>query len=560
MRNNIYTYTKAVVASLLLSFFLPACSDNEGGTPEIPEAKMAQLTISLSSLNNSAPAYTKALDKDGYIVSDIIDDDRPDNAYEHRIAKWWIVVMKQIPDEANKKVYQFDRLVSNSPTADNTHPDSETQVRLELEVGQTYKFYAFANLEGLKNGNEVKNWIEGLNASITEEEILAYAVSLRDLSDYDGSDDNPNPTAYIPMSSYGYTAIVQANSDGNNNKVNIDLIRLLAKVNITVTNATATDITIQELTMGKFRHTGDIFLLPYDVKTGDNGTGNLFAEKGSENKLLNPSFPEKAGLGTSGAWKLNTNPTPTVGANGKEESYMFYVNETAQGNQGTNGEDMTISLKIANLDRDSDPQNTNFFFVRRNDLLEVPILVSNAQTTIEFDQKRMPIGGIPESIVFPQGAIIANKQLTTSYGGDIVITYKLDLEELHAEKYELSYYNDKDFQSGERYCSAVLQKQTNNLLLEPAEKVILGPDTDPKTLNAPWLSATDGEYGYKLTPDTKNSDKTGSFTITAQELSNAGTATIKLTLVAEVTKDNNTSQVILPYTLTIKNGKKEKGE
>ncbi|WP_455624210.1 FimB/Mfa2 family fimbrial subunit [Parabacteroides sp.] len=561
MRNNIYTYTKAVVASLLLSFFLPACSDNEGGTPEIPEAKMAQLTISLSSLDNSAPAYTKALDEKGYIVSDIIEDSRDDNAYEHRIAKWWIVVMKQIPDETSKKVYQFDRLVSNSPTADNTHPDSETQVRLELEVGQTYKFYAFANLEGLEKGNEVKNWIEGLNASITEEEIQAYAVSLRDLSDYDGSDDNPNPTAYIPMSSYGYTATVQADSDGDNNKVDIDLIRLLAKVNITVTNATATDITIQELTMGKFRHTGDIFLLPYDVKTGDNGTGNLFVkEAGGENKLLNPSFPEKAGLGESGAWKLNTNPTPTVGASGKKESYMFYINETAQGNQGTNGEDMTISLKIANLDRDSEPQNTNFFFVRRNDLLEVPILVSNAQTTIEFDQKRMPIGGIPESIKFGSGAIIANKELTTPYGGDIVITYKLDLSELGAESYELSYYNDKDFQSGKRYCSAVLQKQTD-LLLEPAEKVILGSDTDPNTLNAPWLSATDGEYGYKLTPDTKDSDIIGSFTITAQELSYAGTATIKLTLVAEVTTaDQNTSQVILPYTLTIKNGKSEKGE
>ncbi|WP_455634294.1 hypothetical protein [Parabacteroides sp.] len=558
MRNNIYTYTKAVVASLLLSFFLPACSDNEGGTPEIPEAKMAQLTISLSSLNNSAPAYTKALDKDGYIVSDIIDDDRPDNAYEHRIAKWWIVVMKQNAD----KTYQFDRLVSNSPTADNTQEDSETQVRLELEVGQTYKFYAFANLEGLKNGNEVKNWIEGLNASITEEEILAYAVSLRDLSDYDGSDDNPNPTAYIPMSSYGYTATVQANSDGNNNKVNIDLIRLLAKVNITVTNATATDITIEQLTMGKFRHEGDIFLLPYDVKTGDNGTGNLFVkEAGGENKLLNPSFPEKAGLGESGAWKLNTNPTPTVGASGKVESYMFYVNETAQGNQGTNGEDMTISLKIANLDRDSDPQNTNFFFVRRNDLLEVPILVSNAQTTIEFDQKRMPIGGIPESIKFGSGAIIANKELTTPYGGDIVITYKLDLSELDAQSYELSYYNGQ-YKPGERYCSAVLQMQTNNLLLEPAstDKVILGTNGDDNTEDAPWLSAADGLYGYKLTPDTKKLKTTGSFTITAQELSYAGTATIKLTLVAEVTKDGNTSQVILPYTLTIKNDKKEKGE
>ncbi len=360
------------------------------------------------------------------------------------------------------------------------------------------------------------------------------------------------------MSSYGYTAIVQANSDGNNNKVNIDLIRLLAKVNITVTNATAKDITIEQLTMGKFRHTGDIFLLPYDVGTSDDGKGNLLVDKGSENKLLNPSFPEET-LGESESWQLPEKANHTVIAE-QNESYMFYINETAQGNQGTNGEDMTISLKIKDLNRDSEPQNTNFFFVRRNDLLEVPILVSNAQMTIKFDQKRMPIGGIPESIVFPQGAIFANKQLTTSYLGDIVITYELDLEELHAKKYELSYYNNGPYNTGKRYCSAVLQKQTNNLLLEPAEKVILGPDTDPSTLNAPWLSAADGLYGYKLTPDTEDPETTGSFTITAQELSNAGTATIKLTLVAEVTKDGNTSQVILPYTLTIKNGKSEKGE
>lgn len=313
--------------------------------------------------------------------------------------------------------------------------------------------------------------------------------------------------------------------------------------------------------MGKFRHEGDIFLLPYDVGTSDNGKGNLLVEKGNENKLLNPSFPEGK-LGESKAWTLPEKANHTVIAE-QNESYMFYINETAQGNQGTNGEDMTISLKIKDLNRDSEPQNTNFFFVRRNDLLEVPILVSDAKTTIEFDQKRMPIGGIPESIVFPQGAIIANKQLTTSYGGDIVITYKLDLDELKAQSYKLSYYNGQ-YKLGERYCSAVLQKQTNNLLLEPAstDKVILGTDGELSTLNAPWLSAADGLYGYKLTPDTDTdkSKTTGSFTITAQELSNAGTATIKLTLVAEVTKDNNTSQVILPYTLTIKNGKSEKGE
>jgi len=96
------------------------------------------------------------------------------------------------------------------------------------------------------------------------------------------------------------------------------------------------------------------------------------------------------------------------------------------------------------------------------------------------------------------------------------------------------------------------------------EGLILEGDTatnEDMWTNLKWLGGTDTQpiYGYKLTPDKvtdggsqeTDSPTKGSFTIRVQEVV-SGEAKIKLTLVA--TKDE--TEVVLPYTLTIKFGKK----
>ena len=76
----------ALLSSLLL-LALPACSDEEGGGEVLPvEEQYAKLVISLGSLDNATPVYTKTVD-------DVTDPDKDDEEYERYIKDWWIVVM-----------------------------------------------------------------------------------------------------------------------------------------------------------------------------------------------------------------------------------------------------------------------------------------------------------------------------------------------------------------------------------------------------------------------------------------------------------------------------------
>lgn len=527
-----------VVCALLMTLlWAPACSDDSGSGLEVPEKRYAELLISLGSFDRSP--MTRALPDDFNDI--VLDPDSADSDYEHRIAKWWILILKQ--DE--EKAFKFDQLISNTPLANNEDEDSQTDIRVELEVGATYKFYAYANLDGLDQGNEVIAWLEGINTNTPETEIQKYAVSLKEMSAYNGG---TNPTAYIPMSSYGYTKTITENTMAN--LLKIPLIRLLGKVEIVVTNASGKDVTISKLQMGKFRKTGNIFLLPYDV-TADEDKWNLLV-RDTETGLLNPSFPtEKENVGKDYNVELTGDKGKIPYAQGAEnkKTFSFYVNETAQENQEDGIGDMTLLVEVEEVDTDEEPKETNFFFVRRNDLLRFPILVSNARTTVAFEQKHMPIGGVPTKYTFDPGIEIPERTFVTDHAGEVTIPYQL--EELGNE-WKLSYYKGGNWTSGDRYCSAVLVNNEDGLLQKPETTLELGGTTGDNII--PWLDKNDGEYGFIF--DTRE-DRSGSFTITLDERFYAAEATIKLTLVA---KNTSGQTIVLPYTLIIKNNGKAKEE
>ena len=503
------------------------------------EEEYAKLVISLGSLDNATPAYTRAVDD---IANDIIDSDYADSEYEHYIDKWWLVVLRKQTNGS----YQFDRFVTNNPTANNAHENSETQISMELEINATYKFYAFANLGGLNDGGTgIINWIESLSTSTTEDAIQAKAVELQAMTNYNGGDN----TAYIPMSSYGYTVTVSE----NNNSLSIPLIRLLGKVSLEVTNATGKKVNVDKITMGKFRTTGEIYLLPYDVKTGDNGQGNLMVGEEDETKLLNPSFPteneEEEGEGEDWVYE----PTEENRALAAEETddknkqtYTFYINETGNQNQAKDGAgDITLSLDVSGIERDPAPQNTKFFFIRRNDLLKIPVLISNAKSKITIAQQHMPIGGLPTALFYGDGAIIADQKVELDHAGIVTIGYELTEVNNQTSGWSLKYYGST-FQPGDQYCCAQVVENAGLILVDYKDKDDESGDLLWTTL--PWISSS--SYGFTLTPDketdgTTDSKTSGSFKVRIQELS-SGTAKVKLTLVAT----NGTSEITLPYTIT----------
>lgn len=546
MRIKIYRQVMAVTSVLLLLLvLLPSCSDESGSsTPDIPETQYAKLNIALGSLGNTMPAYTRATDT--YYKNDIINPDSADNQYEHHIDDWYIIVV-----DSDGKV---DRIVSNNPavqaaeqsdvTVNNDTPDSKAIISMELVIGKTYSFYALANIKGLENAEAVITSLNTLKGNPfttfrkTEATLQVIATA------YTGE----TGTSYIPMSSYGKS--IKVSNDERLNEVNLELIRLLGKVSIEVTNATGKEVTVKQLKMGKFRQSGAIYLFPYDAINSDPYMPNLLIGKSTENDLMNPVFPTSATTIADWIYK------PAAGANDQvigidatddknRQKYMFYINETDQKSVDSNGGDMKIALEVEGIEKDSDPKETKFYLIRRNDLLQIPILLSEATTTIEFEQKHMPIGGLPTVITFEEGITISDKQLTTTHAGDINISYKLDNLNGSTD-WELQYYTEGGTtESKNQYCYAVPVGNDSNFLLEPKDKDILSW----------WIdAATKPKYGYVLK---KTNDLEGFFTVTAQELSYLGTAKIKLTLVAKHKTDDTV--VILPYTLTITNGKTAKG-
>ena len=529
-----YKHIAAIATSLLFAFsVLPACSDDEGGGADIPEAQYAKLVISLGSLDNATPAATKAVDTDGYIESDIIDDNAEDSGYEHHIDKWWLLVLHQ-----EGGAYQFDRLITNNPTADNTHPDSETSIEMELLIDDTYKFYAFANLDGLKKGNEVIDWIEKSlsETSFSEEEFQKKGVELLDMNSYHEGEGS----SYIPMSSYGYTVTVKA----DNEPLRIPLIRLLGKVELDVTNSSGKDVTIEQLTMGKFREAGAIYLLPYDVATGDNGTGNLMiTETSDERKLLNPSFPT-ASESMGKDWSLPNDAEKVLSASTtNKRTYTFYINETGNQNQASDGaKDMTIAMQVSGIEKDETEQDTRFFFIRRNDWLRIPILISNAQTTITVAQRHMPIGGVPAELFFDNGAIIADQTVTLDHAGIVTIGYALKEINGQTNGWSLKYLQST-YQPGEQFCMAQVEDNPNGLIL------VRDDDKDDESQKNIWIDLDwldDSQKGFNLQP-TEGSTTSGSFKLRIQELA-SGTAKVKLTLVATHTSGQ---EITLPYTITL---------
>ena len=506
---KLYKQAKAVAITLLLSLFLlPACSDEEGGGVDIPEAKFAKLTISLHSMDNASPAQTKA---------SITEED--DSEYEHHIHDYRIIILKKGTDGSYKVSHNI-----SGDDANNSHTDSETTKEVELEVGQTYKFYAFANLYGLALGGD---YIKEL--SVDSELTLAHAVEVKSMTAYHEGDGG----SYIPMSSYGKEVKIEEST----NSVTLQLIRLIGKVSVSVDNGTNGPITLNSITLNTFRTGGSIFLLPYDAAQGHST--NLLETIGNMTETYGPSFPNETEGGPNGTFTAEKLLESSTVIQTNKDFPPFYANET-RFTAANSGEALTIEVDLDG--RDQDPKPTTFNFIRRNDWLKIPLLISDAETTISIDQQHMPIGGTPASYKLESGLTVSSIEFETDHGGDITISYTVEVTDGTTLKYFVEDPNQSGVPADQQYCSAVLESHTNNLLI-----------------NVPEAASDGGWQADKIEFEmSKEPGLSGSFKVTAQELAYSASATIKLTLVVSGTKDGSPMEIVLPYTITITNGKTAK--
>lgn len=523
-----YKHMAAVASALLLALsVLPACSDDEGGGADIPEAQYAKLVISLGSLDNATPTYTRAVD-------DVTDPDKDDEEYERYIKDWWLVVMHEGTVE---QVLSNTKGNQATATGDeqNTH-----QVEVELQIDESYDFYAFANLPEAN-----ATYLNGLAQGGTFD--IKQTVATIDAKPYKTGTIVNGP--YFPMSSYKYSKRIESVE----NTLQIPLIRLLGKVSVEITNSTAFEnITLNSLTLDKFRTAGSIYLLPYDEVEGKDSQ-NLLAEDMKSTYM--PSFP------TGGGDTENFTPltlvasdgTPATIAKNQTETFWCYANETNFMADATGLNNLQVTAKISNPDgteRDDSPKDTDFDFIRRNDWLTIPLLLSDVNTTIQFNMQHMPIGGLPATITIPEGLTIPQATFwTQDHGGDITITYTLNSISSLTGAQILHYNTGDTYPANEQhpFTSAVLESN-DNLLISTDVRPLPTDNTHAK-----WLDSS--AMAFDLS---SNADGTsGSFTITAQELANSAEARIRLNMVIEGTPDGSslTQKVLVPYTIIIKNKK-----
>lgn len=513
MRNKRYfsIQTAAVAFTLLLLSFLPACSDENGGnSPDIPDGKLYTLTIHLQPSANHTPT-TKAATK-------AEEDEVPDDAYECKLEHWWLLVYGIHPDT------RLDGLIEviDDNTYNSNDDNSRTEVELELPIGE-YRLYALANLSSLKNGEELIKKLG--DKSITEKELKAATANLIEISDFNTTEESARKA--IPMSSYATKAPV---SEKGENTAQVTLFRMLGKVRIDLYNrmGTTENVTLEKLSMGQFR-TGPIWLLPY----GD----------GPELPEIGPDFPKyKEGVEfltytivENGSIALPTSPDESL-------PYPFYQYETSYANTDDSDRALTISVKAGS--KELTDYEIDYDWMRRNDFLTIPIYISNIQTTLSWSGSRMPIGGLPVKKTYGESDGIqvgTPLSCTVDHAGDVTVEYELKSIAGIDGGLALKYPGQYEVGSP-KYCEATLVDNTATA----GQTVGLLIGEDNKELK--------DKVEITLAPDDTNSCK-GSFTVRTQELGNASSAEIKLTLVATYGTEIPKREIEIPYTIIITNKK-----
>ena len=507
----------------------PSCSDDEGGGGDVQDDRYRTLMITLNSLGNQEVG-TRAESED-----DVIDPDYDDSFDEHYISRYWLVVLKQ---DAESKEFKVDRVIDSEDPEyappGNSNDNSETELGVEVEIGQTYRFYALANLDGLANGDDVIAALEALETGAsfdpkkildaTDEGKIVYA-SVKEMSKYpkDGQ-------SYIPMTSYGYDETITSSTtrltDDEGNPESIALIRLIGKVTVEVTNLTGKAIDLKSLKLQSFRE-GPIFLFPYDVtKEIDEVPTRYLLQKDMDNSYA-PTFPEGVSESLKEITMVSTSqsiPSSDLSAPNAVEVATCYVPET----------DLTpkdIQL-VAEIDGKSDaPQSAHFSFVRRNDWMKIPVQINQVNSTFTVEQEHMPIGGIPDELIF--NALEPNVQIIeceTDHAGKVTVSFK-----------EISV-------AGGVFTEPVLLTD---------EKEVAG--TDIKKTQYRIISNEKDVLLDNVKLNVNSSEMTGSVELTLQELASSATAEVELLLVfvekeAFDSKDAigpDTKRMAVPYTIKL---------
>ena len=540
-RYTLYNQLMAVAAGLCLCWLCVACGEDRGGDLPNDDPNSCVVTITLWTSRSARPPQTKA----GEMMTKADFWEEEEDQYERDITDWLVVAY----DDENAELAGYTS--SNGTwTPGINNPDSRTEVEMKLPLGK-YSFYAFANLQSLEDGTSLYQKITGAHslAELSEVKILGSGTSIDTRNEekkgkFGGEEASRK---LIPMSSYAQEYTLKPAPAEN--KFEIPLIRMIGKVQVKITNNLGKPITVNQLDIMNLRKGSlPIWLLPWGNNKYLETAGNDGAER------LAPNLPTGETVKETDLFKEEIIPSeankevPAKIKDGAEgHNIKTYTRYIPEGNAGAR----EILLGVDIEGRPRTEHTTSFGFVRRNDLLIIPVLITNITTKLEVAEQRLPIGVYPTALVYGEKTgvqILTPVEHTLQAAGDLSIRFEISNIDGVTGDFSIKGYevNEGGNVATEKYSSVSWKNASADKPLITAINVDGTSFETDAELDIPETALT-GQGGLK---------KAGSFTIRTQELGGEADATVILTLVIKY-GDNMEQEMQIPYTIQIRNYEKQ---
>ena len=300
--------------------------------------------------------------------------------------KSWFVVVVQ-----NGKI---EKIITSDLKSDVTEVEKD-QAFVELNKGET-TFYSFAN---------IKPEDIGLDASTSVGHLLPTGFD-QETYQMDGNSKlfhqsmEPDLQNGYPMSNKQIVNITD-----NQQVINLEVIRMMAKVQLSITNATDHAIYLKTITLS-------------DVTQNGNQNIKLLPNVDSANELKGVNLPDGVAKGTL-TLRAAENDGITIEARATQTA-CFYMNESLV-DKGADGGNRYFILSLTTVDAATGTTSSQRYAmllwneIRRNDYLKIPIKLEDYQIrwTVEAFS---PIGVLPK--VTDDGE---NLSLDFSYYGEFHI-------------------------------------------------------------------------------------------------------------------------------------------
>lgn len=342
---------------------LAACSAGDDATSFPGQADAENrvgVTLQLSALSSQTSQSSRSsLTRAGW--------ETDTEAWPGEMMKSWFVVVVQNG--------MIEKIITSDLKSDVTEVEKD-QVFVELKKGET-TFYSFANIKP----EEI-----GLNASTSVGQPLP--------ADFDEKTyrmDGNSKLFHLSMTSdfqNGYPMSNKQTVDvvDNQQVINLEVIRMVAKVQLSITNATDHVIVLKSITLS-------------DVTLNGNRNIKLLPNVDSANKLKGVNLADGVAKGTLTLKADENNKGITIGEGATPTAY-FYMNESLVDKREDGGNRYFI-LSLTTVDATTGTTSNQRYAmlswneIRRNDYLKIPIKLKDYQIRWKVEAFS-PIGVLPK--------------------------------------------------------------------------------------------------------------------------------------------------------------------